>query len=95
MKLRWGLLGIGAACAACCIPLVLPLLAGVGVLTAGAGGARLLGLSLEQILCYGVPVAGLAAVGLVWWLRRAKARREACDCQDICAVDQCSPATSS
>lgn len=89
MKLRWSLLGVGVACAACCIPLVLPLLAGAGLLTAGAAGSAVLfGLTLEQILCYGAPAGALmAALGLLWRRRRAAAKADACGCAPSCSVE--------
>ena len=87
MKLRWGFWGRGAACVACCAPLVLPWLAGAGLLglSAGGAGAVFFRLGLEQILCYGVPVLGLAAL-LVMWLRRTIVKRRVCACQTSCDV---------
>jgi hypothetical protein len=92
MKLRWGFLGLGAACAACCAPLVLPLLAGAGLVSAGAlSGAVLLGLTLDQILCYGLPLAGLLVLIIVWARRRARARPASCACGTVCTIDTCAP----
>lgn len=84
MKLRWGFLGLGAACAACCAPLLLPLLAGAGVVSAGAlSGAVLFDLTLDQILCYGLPLAGLLALVIVWARHRARARPASCACGTV------------
>lgn len=86
MKKRWiaGLLGL--ACLGCCLPLVLPFIAG-GTLLTGAGLG--LGLSLDQLICIGLPVLAVSGVG-GWWLlkRRPKA---ACVCDTACAVESCAP----
>lgn len=87
MKMRTGLLAIGAACAACCVPLLLPLLAGAGLGTAAAGGALLFGLTLDQLLCFGLPAAILAALVAAWGLKRLRAGPADCGCQDQCAAE--------
>lgn len=93
MRMRTGLLAVGAACAACCAPLLVPVFAGVGLTGAGvAGGALLLGLTLDQVLCFGLPVAALIAGGGLWWFRRVRARRNACRCKARCGVEGvCAP----
>lgn len=92
MKLRWGVLGIGAACAACCAPLVLPLLAGAGIASAGAvGGSLLFGLTLDQILCVGLPLAGLGVILLAWSRRLFRPKARQCDCEASCEVNCRSP----
>jgi hypothetical protein len=95
MKVRWGLIGLGVtACAACCAPLILPLLAGGGLISAGAlGGTLLFGLTLDQVLCFGLPLAALAFV-LIAGLRRAfRPKAAVCDCEASCGIDKCPPAS--
>ena len=87
MKMRTGVLAIGAACAACCVPLLIPMLAGAGLGAATAtGGALLFGLTLDQLLCFGLPAGILVALVAVWWLKRPRAERADCGCQGQCAV---------
>jgi hypothetical protein len=93
MKKRWIIGAIGAACLACCAPLLVPLLA-VGAAASAAGGAGLLfGLSLDQLVCIGGPlmlVAGAAAwVAIRAWRRRAS---RTCACDGACDVARCRPA---
>ncbi len=85
---RWKVIaGLGVACAACCAPLLLPLIGvagGAGV--AGAAASGLFGRSWAQLACDGVLVA-LAASALFLVLRgRARRKRAA-----VCA---CPPATT-
>jgi hypothetical protein len=84
MKLRWGIVGIGAACAACCVPLILPLLAGTGAL----GGSLLLGLTLDQILCVGLPLAGFGVLLFVWSRRLLRPKAKQCGCETSCEIDR-------
>jgi len=92
MKLRWGIYGIGAACTACCAPLVLPLIAGGGIAGAGAlGGSLLFGLTLDQILCVGLPVVGLGVILVVWSWRLLRAKTKPCGCGTTCNVGGCAP----
>jgi hypothetical protein len=87
MKKRWiaGLLGV--ACIGCCAPLILPLLAG-GTLAAGAGVG--LGVSLDQLICIGLPLLVIVGLG-TWWVlkRRPKAT---CACDTACDVSSCGTA---
>jgi hypothetical protein len=89
MKLRWGFLGIGAACLACCAPLILPVLAGAGLVSLGAGGAGLFGLTLDQMLCLGVPALGGLALAYLWWRGRSQAKAARCACEEACDVAAC------
>lgn len=98
---------IGAAtvaCAACCAPLFLPLIAsigGAGVGSAALGGAA--GMSIAEMAC-AVIFAAIGA-GAVFWLLRAHLRRKrekaACDCAvsdagTSCAVGgSCDPKVAS
>lgn len=101
---RWKVIaGVGVACAACCAPLLLPLLGvagGAGVTSAAASG--LFGRSWGQLACDAILVA-LAASALFLWLQgRAKRRRAAsCACEPAtangasCSVGgNCDPASS-
>ncbi len=94
MKMRTGVLAIGVACAACCVPLLLPLLAGAGLGTAAAGGALLFGFTLDQILCFGLPAAILAGLVAAWGLKRLRAQPADCGRQGQCAAEP-SPTGSS
>lgn len=88
MKALKVVLGLGAACAACCaIPLFA---AGTGGV---AFGAALLACARELLPAAGVllAVAG-ALVGAWWWWRDRTARRMPCACVDACAAGPgCAP----
>jgi hypothetical protein len=90
MKLRWSIFGIGAACAACCAPLVLPLIAGAGITGAGAlGGSLLFGFTLDQILCVGLPLAAVGVILAVWSWRLLRPKAKPCGCAATGEVDTC------
>ena len=82
MKKSWlTWLGLGAACAVCCAPLIAPLL--VGAMGAGAAsvGFSLFGLGLTETLCLAAIVAATVFVGAVVLVRhRAAKRATACAC---------------
>ena len=85
MKKSWlTWLGLGAACAVCCAPLIAPLLASAGVAGFGAAGTgfSLFGLSPSETFCVAVIAGGVAALGafLLVRLRAAKKAAEACAC---------------
>ncbi|MFM5967664.1 MAG: hypothetical protein ACKOQ8_01315 [Micrococcales bacterium] len=65
MKSKLGIAGLGLACAACCAPLLVPLLAGTGL---AAGVAAL---SLDAILCGAIAVLALGAA-VYWAVSRSK-----------------------
>ena len=86
------LLGLGAACAVCCAPLVLPLFAGAGLLGVGASaGGFAFGLTADQAICGGVAVAALA--GLVFYVMRERRKMKAasCGCETTCDPVACNP----
>lgn len=90
MKLRWTILGLGAACAACCTPLILPLLGGLGL--GGAALSMVAGkVTLDQLICLGLPMAITLGIGLVW-MRRRQHLKSGCACPDRCDVEACAPA---
>ncbi|WP_340645169.1 hypothetical protein [Phenylobacterium sp.] len=91
MKLRWGFLGIGVACLACCAPLILPVLAGAGLVSLGVGGAgmMLFGLTLDQVLCFGVPALGILALAFLWWRDHSRAKAAQCGCEEVCDAQEC------
>lgn len=78
-----GLFGLGAACVACCLPLVGGWLAAAGfgsVLAASIGGV-----SLDTILCVWMPP--LLIVAAVWMFLAGRQRKvTACDCEESCRV---------
>lgn len=80
MKKSWlTWLGLGAACAVCCAPLIAPFLAGA----AGAAGVgfSLFGLGLSEILCLAAVVAATVFVGAFVLVRhRAAKQATACAC---------------
>lgn len=67
------LLGVGAACAACC---AVPLLGGAAVFTAGTAAVAAAGSALlacaDEFLPLGIALLTLAALaaGVFWWRRR-------------------------
>lgn len=94
MKKRWAALGLVGACAVCCAPLILPLLAGAGLVGASAvGGGLLAGMPLEAILCAALPLMAVGGLA-VWAYRRRQAARAACDCPSACSTSACTPRTS-
>ncbi len=79
--------GLTVACAACCAPLLWPLVTGSALLGAGAAGSsNWLGLGTDEAVCLGLAVAALAGFSLWLSRRRSLARVTACD------VEQCQPA---
>lgn len=87
MKTLSALLGIGAACAVCCAPLLVPLIGGTGLLAAWAT------VSADTLIC-GAVFAGLSAFGAYWLLARRKKRAATCDCADACSISDGKPAGS-
>lgn len=81
------LLGVGAACAACC---AVPLMGGAAALTAGtatlaAAGSALLACA-DEFLPLGLALLAMASAGgLIWWRRRAsRATHQATGCGGAC-----------
>ena len=94
MKKRLAVLGVVGACAVCCAPLLLPVLAGAGLAGAGAAGAGLLaGLPVDAIVCGVLPVMALGGYA-VWARRRRKAAQAACTCEAACSTTSCAPRRS-
>ena len=94
MNKRLAALGLVGACAVCCAPLLLPMLAAVGLAGAGAaGGGLLAGLPLDAIVCGVLPLMGLGGYA-VWAYRRRKAAQASCDCQAACSTAACNPGTA-
>jgi hypothetical protein len=83
MKSWKAVLGLGAACAACC---AIPLLGAAGGLA--AIGAALAACADELLPAAGVLLAGALALGAAWWWRRRQAQhRAACACPATCATE--------
>ena len=94
MKKSWlTWLGLGAACAVCCAPLIAPLLAGAGIAGFGAAdvGFSLFGLSWTETACVAAIAAALAALGVFVLVRRRVAGKavEACACARAGDAAQC------
>lgn len=79
-SLTW--LGLGAACAVCCAPLIAPLLAGVMGAGAAGVGFSLFGRSWAETLCLAALAAAVAAFSVFALFRRRAARKasDACAC---------------
>ncbi|MCW7536799.1 hypothetical protein OOT46_02885 [Aquabacterium sp. A7-Y] len=87
MKKRLAVLGVVAACAACCAPLVLPALSAAGLLGAGAiGGGVLFGLPLDVVVCGGLALSLLSGMAAWAWLGRRPAA-PSCGCQTSCGTE--------
>lgn len=75
---------IGAGCAACCAPLLIPLLGAAGLggigaaLTAWAGG-----LGVREVICIGV-IAALIVGATIWLLRRRRQTAPSCEVGGEC-----------
>ncbi|MEO8531634.1 MAG: hypothetical protein ABI459_10445 [Deltaproteobacteria bacterium] len=79
------ILGLGAACMACCAPLILTVLVWAGLAVAGAaGGGLIAGLSWDVILCGAVAV-GVLAAAVIWFRRRWIKAGSTCD------IETCGP----
>lgn len=80
-------LGLGAACAACCLPLIIPIAASIGL--SGLAAANIAGFSVEFILCALLPLTAIVGLGLIalWRMRRRK--RADCNCESACTPGQC------
>ena len=76
MKARWKIVGLGAACAACCAPLFLPLFASFGVVGVGAAGVgtSVLGVRWDEALCLALIAAAIVA-GVYWAVRHRRRQR--------------------
>lgn len=72
--------GLGAACAACCAPLLLPLLVGAGGASlAGATASGFLGASWGEVACIAI-LAALVVGTAVLALRAGTPRKRAAEC---------------
>jgi len=76
MNMKLGTAGLALACAACCAPLLVPMLAGTGVALGFAA------VSLDAALCIGIPALALVGAGV--WFALHKRERVSCECQDTC-----------
>jgi hypothetical protein len=80
--LTW--IGLGAACAVCCAPLLAPILASAGLAGIGAAGAgfSFLELSPSEVICAAGIVSVIAGIGAFALFRQRAGRRaaEACAC---------------
>jgi hypothetical protein len=78
MKSKLPIAGLAIACAACCAPLLIPLLAGTGLM------AGIAAVSLDALVCGAIAVGALGMAA--YWLmvrNRMKAQSE-CGCETSC-----------
>src|SRR3546814_13381399 len=83
MKPVLTLLGLGAACMACCLPVIAPALAGLGLTGIGIAGLGVAALGWAAGLAIGV---AFLAAGILW-MRRRQIGRASCRervCQYVC-----------
>ena len=79
-----GLLGLGAACVACCLPSV-----AAGLVALGAGGvlsATIGGVSLDVILCIWGPIFLAAVAVAMMWSAYRKRVKGGCECETSCKI---------
>lgn len=86
MKRTWlPWLGLGAACVACCAPLIVPLLAAGGLFGLSAGaGFSLFGLDAAEAVCAALLFTTAAAVAVLFIVR---ARAKHADIGAHCKLD--------
>lgn len=79
------MLGLGAACAACC---AVPLLAAAGGLSAVSAVAAALWACADELIPAALGLGAVAALGAGgWWLWRQRlSRRRQCACTGACAT---------
>lgn len=83
MKALKLLLGIGAACAACC---AIPFFGGSAVLAAGAGGLLA---CADEFALPAFALAGIALLsGVFWWRSRRLQRQSACGCSHVAGAKE-------
>lgn len=80
MKVGWSMLALGAACIACCAPLLIAGASGLGIVV-GAWSGRMVLLIVAAVLA-------VAAAG-VFVLRRVDSRRQGCGCASQCEIGKC------
>ena len=88
MKFGVPFLGIGAACALCCAPLLVPLIGGSGLIAAWAN------VSADTMICSAI-VAGLFVLAGWWMIRQHRKQAAFCACPTACIVDECPQPPSS
>lgn len=78
-------LGLGAACVACCAPLLIPLVGMAGAASAGTfASGYLLGLPLNIVVGAALLAAMAAGTGIWLMLRRAKTAAVGFQCTTAC-----------
>ena len=87
MKRSWlTWLGLGAACAVCCAPLLAPFFVGAGAAGLGAAGGSWFGLGASEVICLGV-IAAIVVGGAAFVFLRARAARRAAECACASATE--------
>lgn len=86
MKTKLSVAGLVIACVACCAPLLLPLLAGTG-LVAGIAAA-----SFDSLFC-GALAVGVLGVAIYWLKARSRTKAQSlCGCDTSCdPASDCGP----
>lgn len=78
MKSKLPIAGLAVACAACCAPLLIPLLAGTGLM------AGIAAVSLDALVC-GAIAAGPLGVAIYWLMARKRTKALSdCGCDTSC-----------
>jgi hypothetical protein len=88
MRSILALLGIGTACAACCLPFLAPFLVATGL--SGILALRVGGVSLDYMVCVAGPwIAVAGGLALVIALVRRGRGKTTCACETLCTPGEC------
>lgn len=83
------LLGFGAACAACCVPFLAPLLVATGL--SGILATKIAGVSLDYVVCVLGPLIALGGVVVLTVILFRRKAKQSCECASTCSTETCKP----